>query len=102
MKTIEYYMALPYRLEIVPDPDEGGYVARYPDLPGCITVGDSMEEAAKMLKMRRRSGWPQPWKAEWRLQNRYLPMDIPDSLSCGSPKACTAVWPNTPKKKESA
>lgn len=24
MKTIEYYMALPYRLEIVPDPDEGG------------------------------------------------------------------------------
>ena len=47
MKTIEYYMALPYRLEIVPDSDEGGYVARYPDLPGCITVGDSMEEAAK-------------------------------------------------------
>ncbi len=47
MKTTEYYMALPYRLEIVPDPDEGGYVARYPDLPGCITVGDSMEEAAK-------------------------------------------------------
>ena len=47
MKTIEYYMALPYRLEIVPEPDEGGYVARYPDLPGCITVGDSMEEAAK-------------------------------------------------------
>ena len=22
-------------------------MARYPDLPGCITVGDSMEEAAK-------------------------------------------------------
>lgn len=37
----------PYRLEILPDPDEGGYVARYPDLPGCITVGCSMEEAAK-------------------------------------------------------
>lgn len=40
-------MDLPYRLEILPDPDEGGYVARYPDLPGCITVGCSMEEAAK-------------------------------------------------------
>lgn len=37
----------PYRLEILPDPDEGGYVARYPDLPGCITVGCSMEEAVK-------------------------------------------------------
>ena len=47
MKTIEYYMSLPYRLEIIPDKEEGGYVARYPDLPGCITVGESMEEAAE-------------------------------------------------------
>ena len=44
MKTINYYMTLPYRLEIVPDPDEGGYVASYPDLPGCITAGDTMEK----------------------------------------------------------
>ena len=43
MKTIEYYMSLPYRLEIIPDPDEGGYAARYPELPECITVGSSME-----------------------------------------------------------
>lgn len=47
MKTIEYYKSLPYRLEIVPDPDEGGYVARYPELPGCITVGDTVEEVIK-------------------------------------------------------
>ena len=31
MKKIDYYMALPYKLEIVPDA-EGGYVARYPEL----------------------------------------------------------------------
>ena len=43
MKTIDYYMALPYKLEIVPDA-EGGYVARYPELPGCITVGDTLED----------------------------------------------------------
>ena len=53
MKTIEYYMPLPYRLEILPEPDEGGNMACYPDLPGCITTGVSMEsitgkaEAAK-------------------------------------------------------
>ena len=47
MKTIEYYMGLPYRLEILPDSDEGGYVAHYPDLPGCITVGDSIESIAE-------------------------------------------------------
>ena len=47
MKTIDYYMNLPYRLEIIPDPDEGGYVARYPELPGCITVGETMESVAE-------------------------------------------------------
>ena len=46
MKTIDEYMRLPYRLEIVPDPDEGGFAARYPELPGCITVGETVEEAA--------------------------------------------------------
>lgn len=47
MKTIDYYMNLPYRLEIIPDPDEGGYVARYPELPGCITVGETLESVAE-------------------------------------------------------
>lgn len=47
MKTIEYYMNLPYKLEIVPDSDEGGYVARYPELPGCITVGETVESVVK-------------------------------------------------------
>ena len=42
MKTIEYYMPLPYRLEILPDPDER-LCGRYPDLPRCITIGNSME-----------------------------------------------------------
>jgi predicted RNase H-like HicB family nuclease len=45
MKSLEYYMSLPYRLEIVPDPYEGGYAIQYPDLPGCITTGETIEEA---------------------------------------------------------
>ena len=45
MKKTEYYMNLPYRLEIIPDPDEGGYAVRYPDLPGCISAGDTIPEA---------------------------------------------------------
>ena len=36
-------MNLPYKLEIIPDPYEGGYVARYPDLPGCVSVGNTIE-----------------------------------------------------------
>ena len=40
MRTIEDYMAMPYRMEIVEDSDEGGFVASYPDLPGCISCGE--------------------------------------------------------------
>ena len=32
-------------MEIIEDPDEGGYVVSYPDLPGCITTGDTIEKA---------------------------------------------------------
>ena len=50
MKTLNDYMALPYRLEIVEDQEEGGYVVSYPDLPGCITCGDTIEEAMNNAK----------------------------------------------------
>ncbi len=43
-KTLDYYMNLPYRIEIIPDTEEGGYAARYPELPGCITCAQSIDE----------------------------------------------------------
>ena len=45
MKTIEEYMALPYRMEIVPDTAEGGFVVSFPDLPGCLSSGETMAQA---------------------------------------------------------
>ena len=45
MKTFEEYMAMPYRMEIVEDKDEGGFVVSYPDLPGCLTCGETIETA---------------------------------------------------------
>ena len=44
MKSIDYYLSLPYRMEIIPDREEGGYTARYPDLPGCMTCAETIEE----------------------------------------------------------
>lgn len=46
MKTLNEYMAMPYRMEIVEDKEEGGFVASYPELPGCITCGETIESAA--------------------------------------------------------
>ena len=45
MKTLNDYMAMSYRMEIVEDKDEGGFVNFYPDLPGCITCGETVESA---------------------------------------------------------
>ena len=47
MKTFDDYMAMSYRMEVVEDKDEGGYVVSYPDLPGCISCGETIETAMK-------------------------------------------------------
>ena len=41
------YMAMSYRMEIVEDKEEGGFVVFYPDLPGCITCGETIESAVE-------------------------------------------------------
>ena len=45
MKKIEEYMAMPYRMELIPDKDEGGFVVSFPDLPGCLTSGETPDAA---------------------------------------------------------
>ena len=47
MKTIDEYMCLPYRMEIVTDTAENGYAVRFPDLPGCLSCGDTLEDAIR-------------------------------------------------------
>ncbi len=54
MKTLDEYMSLPYRLEIIPDTDEGGYVGSYPELPGCLTVGETIAEVAQNAEDAKR------------------------------------------------
>lgn len=44
-KELEKYLKLPYRLELIPDIEEGGFVASYPDLPGCLSCGETESDA---------------------------------------------------------
>lgn len=46
VKTLDDYMAMSYRMEIVEDKEEGGFVVSYPELQGCITCGETVESAA--------------------------------------------------------
>ena len=55
MKTIDEYMAMNYRMEIVEDRDEGGFVASLPELPGCLTIGDTIEEAIHNMEDAKKS-----------------------------------------------
>lgn len=45
MKTLNEYLNMPYRMEIVPNTAEGGYIASFPELCGCITCGETVEKA---------------------------------------------------------
>lgn len=45
MKTVNEYMKLNYRMEIVEDVEEGGFAVSYPELPGCISCGETVEAA---------------------------------------------------------
>ena len=71
-KTIDYYMNLPYRIEIIPDTEEGGYAVRYPELPGCISCAQSLEELMNNAIDAKRT---------WLLAALEDKMDIPEPVS---------------------
>ncbi|OFW10614.1 MAG: hypothetical protein A3G20_06675 [Acidobacteria bacterium RIFCSPLOWO2_12_FULL_59_11] len=49
MKDIQYYLSLPYTVILRRD-EEGDYVARIEELPGCSTHGKSPQEALENLE----------------------------------------------------
>ena len=50
-KTLSYYMHLPYTytIENIAKEDGGGILLRIPLLKGCMTDGDTLEEAVRNL-----------------------------------------------------
>lgn len=48
-KDLEYYLALKYPIKITPEED-GTFFIEHPDLPGCFSCGDTIDEAIESLK----------------------------------------------------
>ncbi len=48
-KTVEYYLGLPYTIELIAEPAGGWFVA-VKELPGCMSEGDTPEEAIQMIR----------------------------------------------------
>lgn len=53
-QSIDYYMNLSYKIEIIEDKEDGGYVLSYPQLRGCITSAETVAEGISMLDDAKR------------------------------------------------
>lgn len=53
-KSLEYYLGLKYPIEVVED--DGAWVASIPDLPGCHSFGDTVEQAVENVQ-KTKSLW---------------------------------------------
>ena len=50
IKSLDYYLSLPYTIEIIPDKEDGGWFIRIKELRGCMTQADTWEEALPMIE----------------------------------------------------
>ena len=66
------YMSMPYRMEIIPDTYEGGYIVRFPELCGCLTCADTLEKAIQNAEDA---------KKEWLTAAIEDGIEIPEPLS---------------------
>lgn len=54
MNTLEYYMGLPYKTEMVRDTQDGSFLLYCPELKGCMTCADTAEAGIKLLEDAKR------------------------------------------------
>ena len=81
MKTLNEYMEMSYRMEIVEDKDEGGFVVSYPDLPGCITCGETIERAIANALNAKKAWLEAALEGELRFTSRTVWKIIQDNLN---------------------
>jgi len=73
-KELNYYMNLPYRVEVVEDKEDGGFALSCPELPGCLTCADTVEVGFRLIEDAKREWFtacledgtpiPEPYKIE--------------------------------------
>lgn len=49
-KDLNYYLSLPYTIVLIPDTEDGGWFAKIPELPGCMTFGDTQAEVLELIE----------------------------------------------------
>jgi len=70
-----------YTIVLIPEPEEGGYSVLVPALPGCVTQGETVEEAIAMaqdaiagwIEVAKKHGEPIPEETE---EPRTIAIDV--------------------------
>jgi len=91
IKNLEYYFdaKYPYKIEVLSEEEGGGLLITYPDLLGCMSDGDTLEEALQMGEDARKA-WietkfekgeeiPEPFSADEHYSGR-ITLRTPKSL----------------------
>jgi len=87
-KNLEYYLSLPYKIMLYPA-EEGGFVVEIPELPGCLSQGETREEALVMIEDAKQA-WlqvalelgreiPEPFKELETFSGKFV-LRLPKSL----------------------
>lgn len=87
-KNLDYYMRLSYRVVVIEDKEEGGYALHCPELPGCVTCAETVEEGMKMIEDAKRcwftacleDGTPIPEPAKPEDYSGQFKLRLPKSL----------------------
>ena len=54
-KNIDYYMRLNYKIELIKNEEDEGYTLYCPELRGCITCADTIEDGIAMIEDAKRA-----------------------------------------------
>lgn len=87
MKDLEYYMQLNYRIEIVKDEIEGGYVLSVPKLKGCLTCADQLEKGIEMLDDAKKQWLITALEEGYEIPDPDVPVDYSGQFKLRLPKS---------------
>ena len=78
MKNLEYYLNIDYEIKLrkLSEDDGGGWMAEIPNLPGCMTDGETPEEAIDNLDDAKKS-----WIETCLELGRPVPEPVTDEFS---------------------
>ena len=88
MKDLSFYMSLNYKIEILREEEGTGYVFHCPELPGCITSAENVEEGMRLIEDAKKcwitacleDGIPVPEPSSCESYSGQFKLRIPKSL----------------------